>query len=283
MDRRRFHHALACLSTLPLTGVAWSQVAEVEPNPTEDAYLTGIRSVLEVSVRNTFANHPDAWPPTLLFHLKERWDNWLKYGPPKLSEGSPWHRYEAFESLARYASKRVWELARTTMIVGVHLFNEDDLQKLRKSSTAKLVDGNWLTAIFEYNTFDRLHHRLLTEIVELHLAWLLVYRDRYPNIPVARHAQIEAEDWSICSRVARAISWAIYDAMAEEERILRQNPKLAGTNVPMRDALVKLGPAPSGTITRVKSGGPVKDPLQPLYVPFDPLRATPRKKSKSSN
>ena len=114
--------------------------------------------------------------------------------------------------------------------------------------------------------------RILTEVVELHLAWLLVHRDRYPQNPAARHAQVEAEDWEICSRVSRVLCWAIYDAMAEEERILRKNPKLAGTNVPMRNALVKLGPAPTGALPRVKHEGAMKDPLQPIDRPFDPLR-----------
>jgi len=272
MDRRRFHQLLASAATAGFSVRAWSQTAVIQPDPVEDAYLTGIRSVLEVSVRNAFANHPDAWPPTLLQHLKDNWANWLRFGPPRISEGSPWHRYEAFESLTRYASKRIWDLARTTLLVDVHLFKEADLEKLRKASNQKLIDGNWLTAIFEYNTFDRLHHRILTEVVELHLAWLLVHRDRYPQNPAARNAQVEAEDWEICSRVSRVLCWAIYDAMAEEERILRKNPKLAGTNVPMRNALVKLGPAPTGALPRVKHEGAMKDPLQPIDRPFDPLR-----------
>lgn len=272
MDRRRFHHALACFTVVTSTGHVWAQNATVQPDPTEDAYLTGIRSVLEVSVRNAFANHKDAWPPTLLQHLKDNWANWLRFGPPKISEGSPWHRYEAFESLTRYASKRIWDLARTSLLVDVHLFKEVDLEKFRKSANQKLADGNWLTAIFEYKHFDHLHHRILGEVIELHLAWLLENRDRYPRNPAARHAQIEAEDWEICSRVSRVLAWAIYDAMAEEERILRKNPDLAGTNVPMRAALVKLGPAPTGALPRVKHEGAMKDPLQPVDRPIDPNR-----------
>jgi hypothetical protein len=173
MDRRRFHHALAWATAAACTGQAWAQTAVVQPEPTDNVYLTGVHSVLEVSVRNTFDTHKEAWPPTLLQHLKDNWANWLRFGPPKISEGSPWHKYEAFESLTRYASKRIWDLARTTLLVDVHLFSEADLEKLRTSTKQKLTDGNWLTAIFEYNTFDRLHHRILTEVVELHLAWLL--------------------------------------------------------------------------------------------------------------
>lgn len=276
MNRRRFHHTLAWAVAAACTGHAWAQTAVVQPDPTENAYLTGIRSVLEVSVRNTFSTHKDAWPPTLLQHLKDNWANWLRFGPPKISEGSPWHKYEAFESLTRYASKRIWDLARTTMLVDVHLFNEADLEKLRKSANQKLADGNWLTAIFEYNNFDRLHHRILTEVVELHLAWLLDNRDRYPRNPAARHAQIEAEDWEICSRVSRVLAWAIYDAMAEEERRLRKDPDLAGTNVPMRAALVTLGPAPAGALPRVKHEGATKDPLQPTDRALTPDRDKPR-------
>lgn len=276
MDRRRFHHTLAWAATAVCTGHAWAQTAVVQPNPTEHVYLIGARSALEVSVHNTFSTYKDAWPPTLLQHLKDNWANWQRFGPPKISEGSPWHKYEAFESLTRYAAMRIWDLARTTLLVDVHLFNEADLEKLRKSANLKLTDSNWLTAIFEYNTFDRLHHRILTEVVELHLAWLLEHRDRYPRNPAARHAQIEAEDWEICSRVSRVLAWAIYDAMAEEERRLRKDPDLAGTNVPMRAALVKLGPAPNGALPRNKHTGATKDPLQPTEREPDPTREKPR-------
>lgn len=278
MDRRRFHHALACTAAAAWSGTSWAQTAVVEPDPTGNSHLTGIRSVLEVSVHNTFTTHKDAWPPTMLQHLKDSWANWLRFGPPKISEGSPWHRYEAFESLARYASKHIWDLAQTTLLVDVHLFNEADLDKLRKSANQKLTEGNWLTAVFERKSFDRLHHRVLGEVVELHLAWLLDNRDRYPRNPAARHAQIEAEDWEICSRVSRALAWAIYDAMAEEERRLRKDPDLAGTNVPMRAALVTLGPAPSGALPRVKHEGASKDPLQPADRAADPSRETATKK-----
>ena len=278
MDRRRFHHALAWAAAAACTGQAWAQTAVVQPDPTDTVYLTGVRSVLEVSVRNAFDTHKDAWPPTLLQHLKDSWSNWQRFGPPKISEGSPWLKYEAFESLTRYASQRIWELARTTLLVDVHLFSEADLEKLSTSAKQKLTDGNWLTAIFEDKSFDRLHHRILGEVVELHLAWLLINRDRYPRNPAARHAQIEAEDWAICSRVSRALAWAIYDAVAEEERLLRESPDLAGTNIPMRAALIKLGPAPSGSLPRLKHGGATKDPLQPPDSAPDTPPEKPKKK-----
>ena len=276
MDRRRFHHTLAWAAAAACAGPGWAQTAVVQPSPTENAELIGIRSVLEVSVRNTFNTHKEAWPPTLLQHLKDSWTHWVRFGPPKISEDSPWHRYEAFEALTRYASKRIWDVALTTLLIDVHLFDEADLDKLRKSANQKLTTGNWLTAIFEHKSFDRLHHRILTEVVELHLAWLLENRDRYPRNPAARHAQIEAEDWEICSRVSRVLAWAIYDAIAEEERRLRKDPDLAGTNVPMRAALVRLGPAPSGALPRVKNEGATKDPLQPLDRALDPNREKPR-------
>ena len=278
MDRRRFHHALAWAATAACTGQAWAQTAVVQPDPTDNVYLTGVRSVLEVSVRNAFDTHKEAWPPTLLQHLRDSWSNWQRFGPPKISEGSPWLKYEAFESLTRYASQRIWELARTTLLVDVHLFSEADLEKLSTSAKQKLTDGNWLTAIFEDKSFDRLHHRILGEVVELHLAWLLINRDRYPRNPAARHAQIEAEDWAICSRVSRALAWAIYDAVAEEERLLRESPDLAGTNIPMRAALIKLGPAPSGSLPRLKHGGATKDPLQPPDSAPDTPPEKPKKK-----
>lgn len=278
MDRRRFHHALAWAAAAACAGQAWAQTAVVQPDPTDKVYLTGVRAVLEVSVRNAFDAHKDAWPPTLLQHLRDSWSNWQRFGPPKISEGSPWHKYEAFESLTRYASQRIWELARTTLLVDVHLFSEADLDKLTTSTKQTLTDGNWLTAIFESNTLDRLHHRILGEVVELHLAWLLINRDRYPRNPAARHAQIEAEDWAICSRVSRALAWAIYDAVAEEERILRESPDLAGTNKPMRAALVKLGPAPAGPLPRLKPGGATKDPLQPPESAPDTAPEKPKKK-----
>ena len=278
MDRRRFHHALAWAAAAACTGQAWAQTAVVQPNPTDTVNLTGVRSVLEVSVRNAFDTHKDAWPPTLLQHLKDSWSNWQRFGPPKISEGSPWLKYEAFESLTRYASQRIWELARTTLLVDVHLFSEADLEKLSTSAKQKLTDGNWLTAIFEDKSFDRLHHRILGEVVELQLAWLLINRDRYPRNPAARHAQIEAEDWAICSRVSRALAWAIYDAVAEEERLLRESPDLAGTNIPMRAALIKLGPAPSGPLPRLKHGGATKDPLQPPDSAPDTPPEKPKKK-----
>ena len=248
---------------------AWAQAG---PQPPAHVWLPGLQSMMEMLSRRALERTPDGWMPALPRHLREAWDNWTRFGPPKLSEGSPWTRYEAFESLARYASKRIWELARDSLMLQAFTLTDTHVAKLRKGGEQKLTGGVWATAVFEELAADRLLHRLLGIVVELQLAWLLENRDRYPRNPAARHAQIEAEDWEICSRVSRVLSWAIYDAMAEEERILRKDPKLAGTNVPMRNALVKLGPAPAGVLPRVKHEGAVKDPLQPLDRPFDPLR-----------
>ena len=71
---------------------------------------------------------------------------------------------------------------------------------------------------------------------------------------------------------------SIYDAIAAEERRLRENPDLAGTNGPMRAALVKLGPAPSGSLPRVKHGGASKDPLQPPDTAPETLPEKTKKK-----
>ena len=50
MDRRRFHHTLAWAAAAACAGPGWAQTAVVQPSPTENAELIGIRSVLEVSV-----------------------------------------------------------------------------------------------------------------------------------------------------------------------------------------------------------------------------------------
>lgn len=269
MNRRLFNHLVFITSTVAALGMAWASRKptlgedKFVPPKVENPELVGVRAVLETSVRDAFAAHPDAWPPTLPEHLRDSWAHWQRFGPPKLSTGSPWVKFEAFESLTRYAATRIWDMARNGLLVDVHLFDEADIDKLKKNAASKLADGGWLTAVFEAKNTDRLHQRILGMVVELHLAWLLEHRDRYPNNPAARHAQVEAEDWSICSRVARALTHAIYDAMAAAERRLRADPALAGTNVPMKAVLTALGPAPAGSLPRRKLAGPDRDPLQP--------------------
>lgn len=269
MNRRLFNHLVFIGSTVAALGVAWAArkpllgAEPFAPPPVQDPELVGLRAVLETSVRDAFAAHPDGWLPTLPDHLHESWAHWLRFGPPKLSAGSPWDKYEAFESLTRFAAARIWDLARNSLMVGVHLFSEADADKLKNNARSKLADGGWLTAIFEANYVDHLHHRILGLVVEQHLAWLLEHRDRYPHNPAARHAQVEAEDWAICSRVARSLTYAIFDAMAAQERRLRADPSLAGTHVPMKAVLTALGPAPAGGLPRRKLAGPERDPLQP--------------------
>ena len=264
MDRRQFQHLLTRAALAGLALPAWAQTAKVQPEPVEDPTLVGLRAVLETAARDTFDRHPDAWPEGLGDHVRERWTNWQRYGPPRLSEGSPWTRYEAFESLARFAAKRLWAFARDDLLVQVHKLTLADLDRLRKGLAQKLSDGAWATVAFERSAFAHLHHRMLGTITEMHRAWLLENRDRYPRNPAARHAQIEAEDWEVCSRVTRALCFAIFDTMAEQERRLRQNPSLAGTHVQMKAVLTTLGPAPSGRPVRANTyGGAVKDPLQP--------------------
>lgn len=269
MNRRLFNHLVFISSTVAALGMAWASRKptlgedKFVPPPVVDPELVGLRSVLETSVRDAFAAHPDAWPPTLPEHLRDSWAHWQRFGPPKLSAGSPWDKYEAFESLTRFAATRIWDLARNSLMVDVHRFSETDAEKLKKNAASKLADGGWLTAIFEAHNVDHLHHRILGLVVEQHLAWLLEHRDRYPHNPAARHAQVEAEDWAICSRVTRALTYAIYDAMAAQERRLRADPALAGTNVPMKTVLTALGPAPAGGLPRRKLTGPERDPLQP--------------------
>jgi hypothetical protein len=269
MNRRLLNHLALIGAAAAALGVAWAkrppELADepFTPPPVADPEQVGLRSVLETAVRDAFAAHPDAWPPTLPEHLRDQWAHWQRFGPPKLSPGSPWDRYEAVESLTRFATTHIWDLARNSLMVDVHRFSETDADTLKKSARRKLTDGGWLTAVFEARNADSLHQRILGMVVEQHLAWLLAHRDRYPRNPAARHAQVEAEDWSICSRVAWALTHAIYDAMAAQERRLRADPALAGSNVPMKTVLLALGPAPSGNLPRRPLPGPQRDPLQP--------------------
>lgn len=269
LRRRVFNHVVFIGSTVAAIGMAWASrkpglsEEEFRPPLVVNPELVGLRGVLETAVRDAFAAYPDAWPADLPRHLQDHWAHWQRFGPPKLSAGSPWNRFEAFESLTRYASKRIWDLARNSLMVDAHRFSEAQAEQLRKNAASKLSDGGWITALFEAEYEDHLHHRILGMVVELHLAWLLENRDRYPHNPAARHAQVEAEDWAICSRVARALTHAIFDAVAGQERRLRANPSLAGTNEPMKTVLSRLGPAPSGALPRRKLPGPGRDPLQP--------------------
>jgi len=269
MNRRLFNHLVFISSTVAALGMAWaSRKPSLDgdkfiPPPVENPRLVGLRSVLETAVRDAFVGGAETRPAALPKHLQDQWAHWQRYGSPKLSSGTPWSRFEAFESLARYTWIRLWDPIRSALMVDVHRFDEADADKLQKNSASKLSDGGWLTAVFEARNEAHLHLRLVSMTVELQLAWLLENRDRYPRNPAARHAQVEAEDWEICSRVARALTHAVYDAIAEQERRLRANPGLAGTNSPMRTVLTALGPAPATGLPTRKLGGAVRDPLQP--------------------
>ncbi len=264
MQRRHFHQALTSLALAPLCLPVWAKARPKGNPPEDDPLLTGVKSVLEIAIAHAMDRNADLWPATATYHLKDSWADWTRYGPPKLSEGSPWTRYEAFDSLARFAIRRLWQFAKDSLMVQVHTLGNPDLQKLRDAAAQKLANGFWATAVFELNAGDRLLHRLLGGIVEIHLAWLLENRDRYPRIPVARHAQIEAEDWEICLRVTRCLTFALFDAIAEEERQLRMDPTLAGTAPLVVAALAFLGAPPAEPMTRARLNRPRGDKKSPL-------------------
>ncbi len=201
--------------------------------------------MMEVLSRRALERTPEGWLPALPRHLREAWENWTRFGPPKLSEGSPWTRFEAFESLARFASKRIWELARDSLMLQAFLLTDAHVTKLRNVPQQKLAGGVWATAVFEELAAGRLMHRLLGTVVELQLAWLLENRDRYPRNPAARHAQVEAEDWEMCLRTTRAIVYAIFDTIGEEEAAWRLAPTRPGTPAQVSSVLKALGPPPA--------------------------------------
>lgn len=263
MRRRHFHHALTGLALVPLSLPAWAQSRPAASPPEEDPLLNGVKFVLEMATTHAMDRNADRWPETALYHLKDSWADWVRYGGPKLSEGSPWTRYEAFESLARFAMRRIWQFAKDSLLVQVHTLDATDLQKLRDAAAQKLANGYWATAVFELKAGDRLLHRLLGSVVELHLAWLLENRDRYPRNPAARHAQIEAEDWEICLRITRSLVFAIFDAIAEQERQLRLDPTLAGKAPNVVAALAFLGPPPAEPMPRDRPNRPGRDKKKP--------------------
>jgi len=270
MNRRLLHHLVFISSTVAALGMAWaSRKPSMDgdgfiPPPVENPRQVGLRSVLETAVRDAFAGGASTRPASLPKHLQDQWAHWQRFGSPKLSSGTPWTRFDAFDSLARYTWVRLWDPIRSALMVDVHRFDEADDSKLQRNSTNKSPDSGWLTAVFESRNEANLHLRILNMAVELQLAWLLENRDRYPHNPAARHAQVETEDWEISSRVARALTYAVYDAVADQERRLRANPGLAGTNVPMRTVLTALGPAPTTGLPPRKLGGAVRDPQQPV-------------------
>jgi len=262
MDRRRFQQALvsAAASGMLLNALpAWAQAG---PQPPAHVWLPGLQSLMEMLSRRALERWPDGLWPSLPQHMRQSWENWTRFGPPKLSEGSPWTRYEAFESLTRFAAKRIGELARDSLMVQAYTLTETHVDKLRKGGEQKLTGGVWATAVFEALVADRLMHRLLGIVVELHLAWLLEHRDRYPRNPAARHAQVETEDWEICLRATRAIVYAIFDAIADEERDMRLAPKKPGTPAQVSAVLMALGPPPKDAYKpqRPTGGGPVEKP-----------------------
>ena len=251
MDRRRFHHAIAgaTLATFALPGR--SATAIVENTPGAGSFLNGLRGVLEIAAREALDNTPAFWPATIDGHLKESWSEWARYGA-NATTNSPWSRYEAFESFSRYTSKKVWQLARDSLFVQIYEVNESDVDKLKKAMGQKLTNGAWATAILEQKVGDRLMHRLLGEVTELHLAWLLENRDRYRNNPAARHAQLDMQDWEVCLRVTRALVFSIFDAVAEEERKLRLQPSKPGLPASAAAVLNTLGAPPKESMQRAR-------------------------------
>jgi hypothetical protein len=183
-------------------------------------------------------------------HLQDSWAEYTRLGIPNNVPGNPWTKYEAFESMARLAAHRMWELARDSLMVQVHLLGYTDVARLREAMGQKVNGGAWATAIFERMAGNRLLHRLLGEVVEIQLAWLLANRDRYPNNPAARYSQLEMQDWEICLRVTRALVYAIFDAIAAEEREWRLHPDKPGVSATMAAVLKSLGPPPATPMTR---------------------------------
>lgn len=263
MDRRRFQQALlsaasgTLLSALPV----WAQTPGAQPPA--HVWLPGLQSLMEMLSRQALERWPGGQWPTLPAQLRDSWANWTRFGTPKLSAGSPWTRVEAFESLARFAARRIWELARDSLMLQAFTLNEMHVTLLRAGENTQQVSDIWATAVFERHAADRLMHRLLGIVVELQLAWLLENRDRYPRNPAARHAQIEAEDWEICLRVTRAITHAIFDAIAAEERAMRQAPQREGTPVQVAAVLQALGPPPTKAYApkRPTGGGLIEIPV----------------------
>ena len=171
--------------------------------------------------------------------------------PPRLSEGSLWSRFEAFESLARFASPQIWELARDSLMLQAFPLTDAHVHTLRNSLAKPPVNGVWATALFETHAADRLMHRLLPPVVEHQLAWLLKHRDRYPRNPAARHAQTEAQDWEMCLRFTRAFVYAVFDAIANEERDMRLAPQKADMPVQVSAVLLAMGPPPHKNLSLI--------------------------------
>lgn len=265
MDRRRFQQGLVCAATSSLlTGpwCAWAQNAG--PQPPTHVWLPGLHSLLEMVSRRALERAPNGWVPALPKHLRDAWDNWTRFGNPRLSEGSPWSRFDAFESLARFATPQIWELARDSLMLQAFTLTDVHVIALRKSLGQPPAEGVWATALFEAHAADRLVHRLLATVVEHQLAWLLKHRDRYPRNPAARHAQIEAEDWEMCLRFTRAFVHAVFDAIANEERDMRLSPKKTGTPAQVSAVLLALGLPPEAPYQprRPTGGGAIEQPLQ---------------------
>lgn len=251
MDRRRFHHTVAGAALAAFAIPGQTATAIVENTPGAGGFLNGLRGVLEIATREVFDNTPSFWPATIDAHLKDSWAEWARYGANAIPN-SPWSKYEAFESFSRYTSKKVWQLARDSLFVQIYELNDTDVDKLKKAMAQKLTNGAWATAILEAKVGDRLLHRLLGEVTELHLAWLLENRDRYRSNPAAQYAQLDMHDWEICLRVTRALVYAIFDAVAEEERKLRLGPTRAGVPASASAVLNTLGPPPKESMQRTR-------------------------------
>lgn len=254
MQRRRFQHTLLVTAGMGLC--VWMAPAQAQTALPAHVWLPGLQSLVEMMSRRAMERWRGGLWPALHQHARQTWSNWTRYGTPKLRDDSLWSRWEAFDSLTRYTARRMWELARDSLMLQAFTLTDTHVARVR------LRDA-WVTDVFERHAADRLRHRLLGDVVELQLAWLLENRDRYPRNPAARHAQIEAEDWEMCLRATRAVVYAIFDAIAAEERDMRQSPKATGTPAQVSAVLSALGPAPSAAYQpeRHAGGGPWEEPI----------------------
>lgn len=253
--RRAALRRLGAWALASATPAIWAQTSRRDPNaepprlreapespPVVDPELVGLRSVLETAVRDAFAAYPDGWPGALRGHLLNLSERWRRLDS---SYATPWGRLDALESLARHTAEDIWKLAGSTLSLEAHLLSGEQMRELQMYIQRYKGNTPWLTAWFESARDTQLYQRIVGLVIERHLAWLLVHRDRYLRNPSARHAQIEAEDWAICSGLARAWVRAIFDSIAAQERRLRADPRLAGSNQPMKAQLTRLGPAPA--------------------------------------
>ena len=81
MDRRQFQQGLVCATTLFASPwCAWAQ--NKGPQPPAHVWLPGLHSLLEMVSRRALERAPNGWMPALPQHLRDAWDNWMRFGPP---------------------------------------------------------------------------------------------------------------------------------------------------------------------------------------------------------